>query len=143
MTLGRSFAYLFFMALRVLHQESYLTIFYDYVNDWLYANWIGDQDLESVQAGCLMMLHYLKSERCRRVLNDNTLVTSMWADAAEWGGREWFPAMVEGGLEYFAWVYSPNVYSRLSTDLMLQHTTRPVILTFDNIELATTWLKQM
>ncbi|SNC76013.1 hypothetical protein SAMN06265337_3168 [Hymenobacter gelipurpurascens] len=131
------------MALRVLHQEPYITISYDYVNEWLYAEWIGDQNLESVQTGCLMMLQYLKSERCHKVLNDNRLVTSMWADAAEWGGYFWFPAMAEGGLEYFAWVYSPNIYSRLSTDLTLQHTTRPVILTFDNIETASSWLKQV
>jgi hypothetical protein len=131
------------MSLRILHEESYITIAYDYLNDWLYVDWIGDQDLTSVQTGCLMMLQFLKAERCRKVLNDNRRVTSMWADAAEWGGHEWFPAMADGGLEYFAWVYSPNVYSRLSTDLTLQHTTRPVILTFDNLDTASSWLKQM
>ncbi|WP_229755103.1 hypothetical protein [Hymenobacter cavernae] len=85
----------------------------------------------------------MKAERCHKVLNDNSLVTSMWSDAAEWGGRTWFPAMMEAGLEYFAWVYSPNIFSRLSTDLTIQHTTRPVVLTFDNIDTAKAWLKQM
>ena len=131
------------MAQRLLHQLPYVSISYDYLHDWLYVDWTGDQDLESVQSGCLLMLECLRQERCHKVLNDNTRVTSMWSDAAEWGGNVWFPTMDDAGLEYFAWVYSPNIYSRLSTDLTLQHTTRPLILTFDDLATAEAWLKQM
>lgn len=51
--------------------------------------------------------------------------------------------MVDGGLEYFAWIYSPNAYSRLSTDLTLANTSvqRPVVGTFDDIDLASAWLR--
>lgn len=131
------------MALRLLHQNEYISLYFDYANDWLYADWTGDQTGESVKAGCLRMLDLLRQEQCHKVLNDNRRVTSMWLDASEWGGKEWFPAMAEAGLEYFAWIYSPNVYSRLSTDLTLEHTTRPVVLTFDNPETAASWLRQM
>lgn len=131
------------MALRLLHEDSTIAIYFDYQESWLYVDWIGDQDGDSVKAGALRMLELLRQEQCRKVLNDNRRVTSMWADAAVWGGTEWFPAMTEAGLEYFAWVYSPNVYSRLSTDLTLQHTTRPVVLTFDSMDTATAWLRQM
>ena len=68
------------------------------------------------------ILRLLVQQRCHKVLNDNTRVTSMWSEAAEWAGKEWFPAMTAAGLHYFAWVYSPNLYSRLSTDLTLQFT---------------------
>ncbi len=131
------------MALRLLYETPHLRLSYDYFNEWLVADWTGNQDLESVQTGCLQMLEAVRSERCHKVLNDNTLVTSMWSDAAEWGGRVWFPAMAEAGLEYFAWVYSPNVYSRLSTDLTLQYTSQPIIATFDDMETAQAWLRQM
>jgi hypothetical protein len=131
------------MALNTLFQNAHLTIAYDYLNDWLYANWTGEQDFDSVRNGCLQMLEVLKQERCHKVLNDNREVTSMWSDAAEWGGRVWFPLMAEAGLEYFAWVYSPNVYSRLSTDLMMSHATRPLVLAFNELEIAQAWLRQM
>ena len=36
------------MALQPLFEESYVTIAYDHANKWLYANWLGDQDLTSV-----------------------------------------------------------------------------------------------
>lgn len=132
------------MSLQTLLEEPHITIAYDHLNDWLYADWHGDQNLVSVQHGAGEMLRLLRQQRCHKVLNDNTRVTSMWSEAAEWGGREWFPAMAAAGLQYFAWVYSPNVYSRLSTDLTLQLTVGPVVVsTFDDLGTARAWLHQM
>jgi hypothetical protein len=132
------------MALQTLLEEPHITIAYDHLNEWIFADWHGDQDLASVQHGALEMLRLLGQQRCHKVLNDNTHVTSMWSEAAEWGGKEWFPAMTEAGLRYFAWVYSPNVYSRLSTDLTLQYTEgNPVVSTFDDLETAKAWLRQL
>ncbi len=129
------------MNLQPLLTEPFLTLAYDHEHDWLYADWCGDQNLTTVQHGCGEMLRHLKDQSCHKVLNDNTRVTSMWSDAAEWGGREWFPAMFAAGLQYFAWVYSPDVYSRLSTDLTLQYTSPgPVIATFNDLGIARAWL---
>jgi hypothetical protein len=132
------------MALQTLLEEPHIIISYDHLNEWIYADWRGDQDLNTVQHGALEMLRFLLQQRCRKVLNNNTGVTSMWSEAAEWGGKEWFPAMTAAGLQSFAWVYSPNVYSRLSTDLTLELAVgNPVVATFDDIETATAWLTQM
>ena len=132
------------MALQTLLKEPHITIVYDHEHEWLYANWLGNQNLTTVQTGALAMLRLIKEYRCRKVLNDNTYVTSMWSEAAEWGGKDWFPAMMAAGLEYFAWVYSPNTYSRLSTDLTLQFTAGvPVVATFDDLATATAWLEQV
>ncbi|WP_046244913.1 hypothetical protein [Hymenobacter terrenus] len=132
------------MALQTLLEEPHITIAYDHENEWIHADWHGNQDLASVQHGALQILRLMQLHRTHKVLNDNTRVTSMWSEAAEWGGKEWFPAMAAAGLEYFAWVYSTNVYSRLSTDLTLQFTVgKSVIATFDDIETAKAWLIQM
>ncbi|WP_310392852.1 hypothetical protein [Hymenobacter sp.] len=132
------------MALQTLLEEPHITIAYDHLNGWLHADWHGNQDLTSVQHGALEMLRLLRLQHCHKVLNDNTRVTSMWSEASEWGGKEWFPAMAAAGLQYFAWVYSTNVYSRLSTDLTLQFTVgNPVVATFDDMATATAWLRQM
>ena len=132
------------MNLQTLLEEPHITISYDHLHEWLVADWHGDQDLQSVQSGALELLRLMQLQRCHKVLNDNTEVTSMWSEAAEWGGTEWFPAMAAAGLEFFAWVYSPNVYSRLSTDLTLQFAvSSAVVATFDDIDTARAWLKQM
>ena len=132
------------MSLQTLFDNPSITIAYDHLNDWLYVDWHGDQNLLSVQHGAGEIMRSLVQQRCGKVLNDNTHVTSMWSEAAEWAGREWFPAMTAAGLRYFAWVYSPNLYSRLSTDLTLQYTTgNTVISTFDDLDTAQAWLSLM
>jgi len=90
------------MTLQTLLEDPHVTISYDHSNDWLYVNWHGDQDFVSVQQGGSDILRLLRQQRCHKVLNDNALVTSMWSDAAEWAGKEWFPAMTAVGLQYFA-----------------------------------------
>ena len=132
------------MSLQILLDEPHIGISYDHLHEWLLADWRGAQDLGSVQHGALTMLRLMQQQHCHNVLNDNTRVTSMWSEAAEWGGAEWFPAMAAAGLQYFAWGYSPNRYSRLSTDLTLQYTVgSPVITTFDDLATAKSWLEQM
>ena len=132
------------MSLQTLLESPHLTISYDHQHGWLYADWHGNQDMNSVQNGATELLRLMKEHHCHKILNDNTLVTSMWSEAAEWGGTEWFPAMEASGLQYFAWVYSTNVYSRLSTDLTLQFKPgSPVVATFDDFDTAKAWLAQM
>lgn len=132
------------MALQTLLEDSHIIISYDHLGDWLVADWRGDQNLASVQHGGAEILRLFKHQQCHKVLNDNTGVTNMWSEAAEWAGKEWFPAMTAAGLQYFAWVYSPNTYSRLSTDLTLQFTgLAPVVATFDDVATAAAWLRQM
>ena len=132
------------MSLQLLFDEAHLAISYDHGHEWLYANWQGAQTLSSVQQGGRELLRLLSQQRCHKILNDNRHVAGLWSEAAEWAGRDWFPAMMEAGLRYFAWVYSPNVYSRLSTDLTLQFTRgNAIVATFDDIDTAQAWLAQM
>lgn len=132
------------MAQRTLHDDPTITIVYDYMHEWLHVTWHGAQDGETVRAGATKMLEYVRDERCTKVLNDNTEVATMWSDAAEWGGTVWFPQMQQAGCEYFAWIYSPNLYSRLSTDMTLEHNLAGLIVcTFDDMDTASAWLRQM
>ena len=129
--------------MHLLLHDPILTISYDHLSDWLVADWGTDQSQESVQWGCQQMLRLLKAEHARKVLNDNRRVQTLWADASEWVGRVWFPQMADAGLEYFAWVYSPHLYSRLSTDRSLDYLVRPIVMTFNNVETARNWLRAM
>ncbi len=132
------------MSLKKLLTEPHITISYDHLNDWLLADWRGNQSLTTVQHGGGEIMRLFTLKQCHKVLNDNTNVTNMWSEAAEWAGTEWFPAMRAAGLQYFAWVYSPNTYSRLSTDLTLQFTgSLPIVATFDDLATAQAWLRQL
>jgi hypothetical protein len=115
------------MTLQTLYDAPTLTISYDYAHDWLYLDWHGALDDDSVMAGALKLLELLKQEKCSKVLNDNTHITGY-----------------EAGCRHFFWVYSPERFSQLSAQLAVEHTTAGItIMTFQSFDTASEWLQRM
>lgn len=132
------------MADRILYDVPTLTISYNYIDDWLYLDWHGNLDDETVMAGALKLLELLPQERCTKVLNDNTRITGLWADAAKWGSDVFFPQLHDAGCRYFSWVYSPERYSQLSAELAVQQTAAGIIfMNFRDLATASAWLRHM
>jgi len=132
------------MTLHTLYDTPSLTISYDHGNDWLYLDWHGNLNDELVMAGALKLLELLELHKCSKVLNDNTRITGLWADAAKWGSEVFFPQLHEAGCRYFSWVYSPERFSQLSAQLAAEHTTAGItIMTFQNLDTAAEWLQRM
>ena len=132
------------MALQTLYNAPTLTLSYDHANDWLYLDWHGALDDESVVAGALKLLELLKQEQCSKVLNDNTRITGLLADAAKWGSDVFLPMLYEAGCRSFAWVYSPERYSQLSAQLAMEQTAAGIaIMPFQNRDTAAEWLQRM
>ena len=127
----------------LLRQETYIEVFFNDSYNWIYANWIGFQTTDSVKSGCMHILETMVEKSCRKILNDNTLVEGMWSGAASWGADFWFPKLREEGLEKFAWVYSPSMLSKLSTDKTLSLMPVSFIQTFYNLEDAKAWLREV
>ena len=125
-------------------KEAFITIEYDAVNQWIYANWIGYQTEASVMTGCEKMLEALQTFALSKVLNDNTHVIGIWTPAAPWVGNNWMPRMKAAGLKHFAWIYSPSRLSQVSTNESIQHTPLPdLIQTFYTIEEGKSWLQSI
>jgi hypothetical protein len=128
----------------ILYESATVCIYFDFLDDWLYVDWIGEQTVESIKEGCEQLLLLLKAERTHKLLNDNTRVTNIWSDAAEWIATDFAPRCAYAGLEYVAWVYSPDQFSRLSADeVMERHITSTVTIAFDDIEAASQWLRSV
>jgi len=121
---------------------NYINVQYDVVNGWLEADWLGYQNEESVKSGCMVILDLLKKNACRKILNDNTHVMGNWSEAADWVNKEWFPLAEKAGLSHLAWIYSPNVFSRLAADKSLSVEPGSFEVTFfTNKTDAATWLR--
>jgi len=132
------------MAHRILYDVPTLTISYNYADDWLYLDWHGNLDDETVMAGAPKVLELLQQERCAKVLNDNTRVTGLWANAAQWGSDVFFPQLHAAGCRYFSWVHSPERYSQLSAELAVQQTAAGItFMTFHDLAPAAAWLRSM
>ena len=124
-----------------LFRETYIEISFNQEAQWIYADWRGFQTVASVKAGCEKILQALQLKSCTKVLNDNTHVQGIWSGASEWVAVDWFPRMRTAGMACFAWVYSPSVFSQLSTDKTLNHTNEGFVKTFYDLKQATSWLQ--
>jgi len=124
-----------------LFRETYIEISFNQEAQWIYADWRGFQTVASVKAGCEKILQALHLKGCTKVLNDNTRVQGIWSGASEWVAVDWFPRMRTAGMTCFAWVYSPSVFSQLSTDKTLNHTNEGFVKTFYDIKQAASWLQ--
>ncbi|MES2828610.1 MAG: ATP-binding protein [Bacteroidota bacterium] len=126
------------------YQDSHITIYQNQDRDWLEVDWIGFQTVDAVKSGGMRMLSMFKGSGLHKILNDNTHVEGTWSEASEWAGKEWFPMMEEAGLKYFAWVYSPSAFSRLSAEKAVDvKVGDTVIQFFTEAEAARSWLANL
>ncbi len=121
-----------------LFKAKNIEIFYDTANKYLYCNWIGFQNKQSIMESGGVILEQLKNKGVVKVLNDNTLVTGPWEKAAEWTSTVWFPEMIDAGLLHFAWIFSPNIFSALSAKKAMP--ANEIVKSFKSLEEGRKWL---
>lgn len=121
-----------------LFKAKNIEITYDPVNKYMYCNWIGFQNKQSIMATGAIILDLLKKKGTSKVLNDNTLVTGPWQEAAEWTATVWFPEMIKAGLLHFAWVFSQNIFAELSAKKAMP--ANDIVKSFNGLEEARQWL---
>jgi len=124
--------------MEMLQKAKNIEISYDETTKILHCNWIGFQNKESIVKSGGDILSFMKKKGCTKVLNDNTLVTGPWQEAAEWTAKEWFPSMAAAGLKHFAWIFSTNIFSELSAKKAMPGSD--VVKSFNSAKEAKEWL---
>ncbi|MEM1136010.1 MAG: hypothetical protein AAGI07_09230 [Bacteroidota bacterium] len=127
--------------MKSLFKNRHIEVSYDSKNHWIYCNWQNYQTLESIKEGGEQIILHLKKNKCNKILNDNRLVKGTWTFATEWITTNWFPRVIGAGLTHFAWIYSPDVFSKFSTDQVAKSNSNDIIRKFNNIEEGESWLR--
>ncbi|RNI22369.1 hypothetical protein [Rufibacter latericius] len=83
-------------------------------NEYIFANWIGIQSLETVVMGGNHILSMLRERPCRGLLNCNHELIGPWEVAVPYMALKWVPAASILGLRYFAHVLSPGIFGQRS-----------------------------
>jgi hypothetical protein len=128
------------MQLQFIFETAGIAIAYDHSNAWLYVDWKGEHTQESSREACLLLLESLRAWPCRKILNDNSNITSTNVELSEWG-TWWLGEMLEAGLKSIAWVYPRHFAARQATELAVQLIQQPTIATFDDVASAYLWLQ--
>lgn len=119
-----------------------LRISYDRPNHWLYSQWLGKHDMESVPK-CAELIHAcLRANPCPKMLSDHSSLTGDWQPALSTVQAS-FEYLARQGMAYIAWVHSPFYSDYLAMENALLRIARPTVAIFDDLYTAYAWLQRM
>jgi hypothetical protein len=128
---------------RLIFKNDTIKIEYNIVSDFIVANWTGSQTEKSIEMGYNRILEAIRTHLCIGLLDNHTQVSGLWSGAAEWLAGEWVPQARKAGLKYIAAVYSPHIFSKLSTEKAIRLINSPNCLGFDTMTAAEDWLERV
>ena len=103
------------------HEQGDVFLMFTAKREYIEAKWFGHITANDVITAAKVYLELLKKYPNPRLLNDKTDVSGDWVDANDWLEFEWLPKAIDAGLRCFAHVYSPDLFSTLSSrDLYLR-----------------------
>lgn len=128
--------------LQLVQELPQIRLSYDAANSWLYADWRGPQTVASVLEGAELIVKAIAAGKHTKLLNDNTRLVGMNVTSKEWAGLHLLSRLFSAGLQYLAWVYSPDPLGRLHADYSTNESPYPFVLTFEEYNMAAEWLLQ-
>ncbi|UYZ58160.1 hypothetical protein [Hymenobacter latericus] len=129
------------MQLQLVAHTDLVSVSYDATNAWLYADWRGQHNQHTSQAGCMLLLEALRRQPCSKLLNDNSGITHTTVQPTLWGAW-WLEEMLRAGLEYVAWVFPREFEARHLTENTLLLIQKPIVSTFNDVASAYVWLQR-
>ncbi|MEM9857438.1 MAG: hypothetical protein AAF843_08785 [Bacteroidota bacterium] len=130
--------------MKLIKEGKQLKLYLDEENNWLYADWYGKVNDKWVIEGLELIYEAISEEGVGVLLNDNTNLNGTWTGVIEYVINDWYPKALNAGYRKVAFVYSQDIFTRFSVDVLRkQDTDSPVDQkTFYSIEEAKVWLKQ-
>ena len=125
--------------------EVYAVLGYEPDKNYLLMKWIGYCTEEEMKSATLRMLDWQRGEGrrkgCRFHVHDTKELEGAWVGIVDWIRNAFFPQCYEAGLRYNISVLSPDLFSKLSSEALLQRSSAKVpTLLFETLSQAERWL---
>lgn len=117
-----------------------LTVSHDVLNDWLYAQWHGLHDKESVRVCSEHIFTCLTTHRCLKLLSDHSLLVGNWQPAIPSVVQHNFERLAMHGVRYVAWVHSFEYEDLMAMERVVHNMAQPLVGLFDEVASAYDWL---
>ncbi|RNI29035.1 hypothetical protein [Rufibacter latericius] len=113
-------------------------------NEYIHAQWVGIQTLDTVMQGGTHYIKMLQEQPCPRLLNNHKELIGPWNVANDWIVQFWTPKVMELGLQYMSQVLAPGIYGQMSFHQLHQHIgDKFQIKMFEEVAPALDWLMQV
>ncbi|QCK16343.1 hypothetical protein [Mangrovivirga cuniculi] len=108
--------------------------------NYVYLRWVGYQKEADIKESGEEILKIFKTMDCKDILNDNREVKGPWNTAADWTVNDWFPRMIDAGMQKFAWVFPDNIFAELSATKAMPD--NELVKKFNSYNEAEAWLQE-
>ena len=126
--------------LQHLFVTSSLRISYDVTNKWLYNQWLGLHDKESVRRSAEAIFACLAQYPCLKMLSDHSLLQGDWQPAIPAVVQHNFERLAAHGVRYVAWVHSLDYNDLVAMERVVRNMPEPLVGLFDEVASAYDWL---
>jgi len=117
-----------------------LRISYDTTNKWLYNQWLGLHDKESVRLAAEAIFSCLAQYPCLKMLSDHSLLQGDWQPAIPAVVQHNFERLAAHGVRYIAWVHSFEHNDLVAMERVVRNMPEPLVGLFDEVASAYDWL---
>jgi len=95
------------------------------------------------KACCHLIVDVVNHHCPKFMINDNRGQTGAWPDMGKWLMEVWIPALANGGVKYYAHVFSPSMEGQLSVKSLFSDKMHGIsFMTFFNSTAAVRWLEE-
>lgn len=96
--------------------QIYYTAQYNEQENFMDGAWFGYVSAEEVIEAVKQVMTTFDHLRITKSLNDSSKGEGSWDEANEWLGQNWIPQAIANGMEKFAFVVSPDIFSAMSSE---------------------------
>lgn len=126
---------------QLIHPGGEVFVTISFCQNYIEARWSGHVTADNVITAAEVYLSLLHKTPVSRLLNNKSDATGDWTEANDWLEFEWLPKAIKAGLHAIAYVYSNNMFSRLSSHDLIQRMTPSIwVKDFNDPALAEAWL---
>jgi hypothetical protein len=117
-----------------------LCVAYDTTNQWLYSQWLGVHDRESVRLSAETIFSCLDKHPCIKMLSDHSMLQGDWQPAIPAVVQHNFERLAAHGVRYVAWVHSFEYSDLIAMERVVRNMAQPLVGLFDEVASAYDWL---
>lgn len=128
----------------LLFEASYVSIYYNNVEKWLYVHWQGERTVETLMNGAEQMIRLAKETKAHKLINDSTDFTNQLPNIIDWVADNVAPRLEAAGVQFLAWIYNDQNPTKIAADEILKREqSEIIIMVFDNLQTAQTWMRSI
>ena len=129
----------------LLFDEPFCKIYFHHTIQAVHLDWHGQATTQQFQEACEFSLNLLVARKARKMIADNSKVSTVSEENQYWLIENWFPRAIEEGFQYSAVILSNKEIVKSALQLIVSKisTNHVIVNNFYELDQAKKWLEKV